>query len=341
MFFCRLSRVNAVFLFVFLLLETDAVHGESNAEILSKIRSAWQERRDAIKSFYSECALEKSETIGVQKVDTFGDEFDPAFPTHEEYFHQTLTFAFDGGKLAYKLEGEEWSQIKNAKAHYLYHVAFDGKGNQTLLHSVTSPWGEINHEPNPHDALTSNIHLKPHWLSIDPRAYLERMGYEPDKMVIVNNEALRRDQRCIEFDIPRTAGLPAHQNPEWTAQLYLGSEQGYLPVAFVGYYKDDLQFEIDIEHGPNDQVGWALSGWTQKQFGDRPFTVDGAVMKLRVNAAIDKAVFDVSFPVGTRIVETVGKEQRNFIKMPDGTLKPFSEKPAPQPGLRPIAPSGT
>ncbi len=141
-------------------------------------------------------------------------------------------------------------------------------------------------------------------------------------MAIVQRNVLCQDRECLEIHCPRT-------NPEWIGRLYLDPSRGYLPVRFVQQHKGAVQNEIEIEHVRNKAIGWALSGWTQKQFespGENLNTTNGGVLECKINVNLEAALFDLEFPVGAWLIEDTQHGTRYFIKMADGSLKPISEK---------------
>jgi hypothetical protein len=297
------------------------VLGETDAQLLSKIRSAWQERRETMKSFYFECAIESVEKIVRNKVDTFG-QADPNDPPHDELLRSMLTFASHHGGLAYRLDGEQWNFITNGKSPSRFHAAFDGRGNRWLLQQGPTPYGEIDHLREPGDFLTNTGNLQALWLAIDAKAYLQCRGFETDKMAVLGLDAVRNGGKCIELDIPRG-------NADWQGRLCVDSAHGFLPTSFVLEYRGDVRQDLAMEHRHNDTSGWTLAGWTIKRF-DRPgelhSTVNGAVMKCEVNTEVAPALFDVRFPAGTKVTEKIGKKDRHFIQMEDGSQTPIRQE---------------
>ncbi len=143
------------------------LHAESDTETLTKIRRAWAERRNAIKTFHFVCALDERTKVVRGETHLFGDSEDPSHPPLYETFRKTLMFSLDNGKLAYRLEGEHWSEITQAKEPYLFQVAFNGLGNKSLLRQASAPHGRIDHRREPDGQFTGGTHLVPFRLTFD------------------------------------------------------------------------------------------------------------------------------------------------------------------------------
>jgi hypothetical protein len=307
------SRVKIICLISLALLSRGNVRGESDAEILSKIRSSWEERRNSMKSFEYVCALEVVEKTRIEKPDAFG-ELDPLSLVWDAQLRKTLTFAADNGKLTYRLEGEHWSQVTRAIAPYFFHVVYDGSGNRSLLQQK---FGTIDHVAEPASHLTNGLYLKALWLSIDPKAYLKRLGYEIDRMSVADKDAFYDGRECIEVLIPRG-------NANSQGRLYIDSSKECLPIAFLAEHQGSPRNQVVMEYRPHDKVGWALAGWSYAHYAradELEMSIIGKVTKHEVNSAPNKNLFNVKFPPGTQVIEKVGQQERYFIQMPDGSLK--------------------
>ncbi len=310
--------------FHFVLLGLTNVRAETNPDVVKETRRAWIQRRDSMKSFSYVCAVEETKKGSHGLADAHGEPNDslmPKTPISDEVVRMSTTFSFEKGKLAYRLEGEQWSEITQAKAPYLYRAAFDGSENVTLLHAPI-PMGSINHHREPDSGLTAGVHQIAFWLTFDPTAFLQRQGYDCDKMRVVTPGGLVYEGRkCFEVELPRS-------NHRWLGRIFVDPSRGYLPVRFIQEFDGAVRSDISIGYAKEEKLGWVASTWEQTRY-DSPGVASnrsiGSVLKTEFNTKLTQAIFDVQFPVGAQVVEETDMGNRYFIKDPDGSLRPIKE----------------
>jgi hypothetical protein len=293
-------------------------HAESDTETVKTILRDWTARRDATKTFHYVAALGQIEKVVHGPTDVFGQPESPGSTVSDEAFTKMMTFSYDNGKIAFRLEGEGWSEERQAKVHYLFHNAFNGRDFIRRMGQAESFHGQIEHPNAPPLVLTNATDHMAIWLTFDPVGLLNRLGGDVEKMQIARRDVECDGRKCTEVLLP-----PGR------ARLFLDPARGYLLVRFVREGNGRIHSDLHMKYNHQKEHGWVLSEWVAKSFDSRGEISDErnfVVQECEVNTNLAKKLFEIDFSAGTKVSEVTPNGRRYFVSEGHGTLKPLSKE---------------
>lgn len=103
-------------------------------------------------------------------------------------------------------------------------------------------------------------------------------------------------------------------------RIWFAARQGFPLVRTAGGHDKRDFYQFDIETRDDDQWGWLPKGWkfANVAAGDLRIGQTATVTDLAVNVPVDPKLFDIDFPPGTDVYNSVTKE--NYI-VPEGRGK--------------------
>lgn len=291
---------------------------------IATMRTAWDTRHKQIRSYRYDCRhkddLVTTEVPNNEPVDSepYQDESVPPIVVE---LQTKITFAKSGRKLAYNETGDDWNPHAKVRRIRDYKVAFNGIFNRRLSTSPGVPSGELDRSHEPNDSLTAGVNQTALWIWYSPVDYLRRQSYNLESMSVRNSQANHAGTPCIELLLERGENTP------WQGSLYVDPKRDYVPLRFMQKYNEVTRTDLVIDYRRHDAVGYAVSSWQDKQFDykGRPLhTRTAKVENAAINEPVDDALFAISFPAGTRVVERTPGGSRYFQQQDDGELKPIS-----------------
>ncbi len=291
-------------------------------ETIAALRAAWDSRHKQVWSFRYDCQLKEDFVISkVPSGNPFdvGPGLDDSAPRTVEELRRKITFAKSGRKLAYVETGNRWDRGTLKRTVQDYKVAFNGVYNRQFSPSGI-PSGEIDRSHQANDSLTAGADQVALWMWHSPVDYLMRQGYELNSISVRNSQVDYAGTPCIELLLPRG------ESP-WRGYLFLDPKRDYVPLRFVQERSGVTRSDLSIDYRRHDVAGHCVSSWREKEFDDKGrllHTRTASVDEATINAAIDDALFAVSFPAGTRVVERTADGKKYYMQQDDGELTPIS-----------------
>ena len=310
---------------------SEAVADDEQTE---QVRSAWELRRKRIVSLEYEFTVTDthvfrggrylSEDPFAQSPQLNDSSSGTPRTTLETRVH-SMKYSMAGGRFAYRKEGENWDPgSPQSRTKRSYTAIFDGNTNKYLNKGGPAPTGGIRRNcRQPHDRLASNSNLIPLSLLYFPADLIRRVGYDPQRMKVVQSHKVRGEYDCTELLIPAVTKHPNLVSP-WRARVYVDATREYLPRGLVLENAGNVRRDISIEYIANEKVGWLVSHWSYNQFnssGDVVMSSSGRVTRSSVNEPIEDSAFELTFPAGTHVEELMGDDVRKFIVLPNGTWR--------------------
>jgi hypothetical protein len=284
--------VFGVGLLAFLLsLDSVIAANQTDAAVLRQVRVAWKSRKDLIKIFHFECELVEHVTKAAKPGATnlFGDA-PVGTPTIDVELRSDIAFSYDRGKRSFKMEGQQWDELRAVPKDYLFRAIFDGE-YKSLVQSGSMPHGLIDRRRTPDSDLITLTHLTAFWIAVDPDAYFKARAYETDKMRVGKQRVACDGRECVELRIPRG-------NAQWEGLLYVDPERSYVPV--------QLQQTLYPSGRPSSSAS-------------------AKVKHFAINSNLDDALFMLSFPPGCHVSWITDHRRKYFVQLDDGSLKEIAE----------------
>lgn len=281
---------------------------ENQGGIEDGIRKAWKERSDKIESFECKCSLTRTDSP-----EAASDVFSKQKPQGPVELKQPFTLIKKGKKLWMQSKGEQWNNETQSPMNQTYTRCFNGKMNKALLEGDTYrfPAAQANIDRQPAEELIKNTHYTPLWLSFSAGDMLNRLNFKTSAMSANGKQC--QGKPCVEIKMSRD-GVESY--------VYVDPTRANVPVRFVEMRgQKEVRSETTIQYDKNEVVGWVLSSWISKLYGGNgevETTVVGKMEKVEINGLIKDEVFDIPFPVGTRIRETINGVTKFYIQEADG-----------------------
>jgi len=297
--------------------------------IIEEIQAAWRARHDAIKSFTYECRIKES-LFNIKRYGPF-DDFSGSVDGEVSRgktsvpridLEKTLTIRFADGKISLMLEGERWDHASESRKYSLYHVAFDGSHNRSLLDGRLMTSGKVEKASEPTTSITRSTRLVAVYLWFSPLDILSGLGFQLEKMTVSDPHATVDGRDCVELLIPRG-------NKASRGVLYVDPSRQYVPVRLSWFYKGLVVSEQSIRYSPDPQVGSVMSAWmnTQKtETGHLQRIISNEVTRSRINEPLTIGDFTVDFPPGACLVEHDGNEKEYFLVLDNGERRTITQQ---------------
>jgi hypothetical protein len=298
---------------------TEGLRAETDEQTVKAILRDWAARHDSMRTFHYVCALATVEKVVHGPTDPFGSPIHPGENVAEEALTKTMTFSYDNGKLAWREEGEQWSEGAQSKVPFLSHYVFNGKDNFERMQQAKYLEGRIDHRNKPDSALISAVDHWPIWVTFDPAGVFKRKGVEVEKMRIASRDVECDGFKCIEV---------VWANKRGVAHIFVDAARGHLPVKFVTEGNGKVGTDFHIKYKQQEDFGWVLSESFVRLYdsrGEKTTERDVVVQNCEINKKLNKKLFEIDFPVGTPITEQTPDGERYSVRDADGSMKSVSK----------------
>ena len=292
---------------------------------VEEILRAWSDRRDQVESLDCEWHVEEyrvgddmpilARLLGGQTAAT--DD-----PPPVRSLRRSVTFRISGSKFFASIEREPTGPEMSFPGNIQRAVrAFDGSTNRELTLSPLLNTGNIYPSDSVDGRLTNLREFAGVWMAIEPRAYLQRLGFVPSQMTIRNRWTNADGEEIVEVVVPRG-------NPEWRMTIQLNRWHGYLPIDAREDRNGEVRSSLSLTYAPNEQMGWSLQEWEDHLF-DRSGDPSGSrrcqVVRFDVNTPVPEDSFTIEFPEGAHVARYAGPgregDEEYFIVGEDGELR--------------------
>jgi thiol-disulfide isomerase/thioredoxin len=310
-----------------LVLHSDAAEPDPT---VAHILSAWSERAAQIHAFRFDCEITDTR-FNIPRYDV-GDPFSGSRDGEATVgevvaeridFGKTMSVRRAGDLFASSLRGEQWDYQNEERIYFATSSAFDGSSQYRLFEGRIIV-GDVQNLAGADETLTNfGSHIAVH-LWHTPVACLNRLGFQPDKMKIVDHHARVAGRDCLELSIPRTS-------KRWQGTLYVDPARNYVPVRFTMMLGKVTTSERTMEYAPNPVTGWVLAAWVDKRFTEKgaPESVERVdVTRVVLNEPSRDGDFKITFPSGALVTEHDGDRTKHFLILDNGDRRPADERAA-------------
>jgi hypothetical protein len=232
-------------------------------------------------------------------------------------------FAMVNSKRAITKDGGQWDQSQNRVVPEIYRAVFNGVDNRYLSEGGLVPIGgiRIDDVPKPHARVVNNQHLIAIRLASSPTEVLRAVGYDTQRMSVINQDVARKGHRCVEVTMPYRA-----VNSTRTARVFVDPSRSFVPIALVLEKDARVEREFSVDYVADESMDWFVSKWTDRQFNSRRKVIEsrvGRVRRVSINRPIDDSVFELEFPEGAHVVVRKGERREPHVVLAGGSMEPM------------------
>ncbi len=226
----------------------------------------------------------------------------PPLPKEGMRYEQFHTFSYDGKRTNHIASLLAAQQVEGEYLRTQFRDTHDGKNRLQLKlpnKQRDTHYGRI-YPPNVQNHTLSLAYVEPilqwHRLPVSDQqvdklnlsAQDARIAVDGVKCVVVNE--LRRNL---------------------TGTFYLDPDRDFLLVRYVLKNGDRVARQTDFEYSADEDIGWALNGWTMQWFynqGELSASTRATVRESEINSDLPAEEFTIDFPAGT-FIDDLRKEK--------------------------------
>lgn len=324
---CFMVYFSAIFIASSSLLSAESPQSQLSVELLREIRTEWMQRMKKVHSISFLVDIEQAwKTAGPVENGQAGDPMGPP-PVGKTPLMSRIDFFFEDGKCAFfetVLNSEQtFSSAKDWSHVTSQTIAFNNEKTARLVASeqgsrsmgVIEPGKEgVQNVGNYGPLLGANL-----WLT--PERTLENIGWSADRMEVLETNVKVGDRECVRLQLWRSQRPNTGKKPGGIAYLDLDRERRWLPVQWQTFNGQRPVTKIDFEYETHEGISvpsrWAMM--TYETGDDIPGSVLSSVVSdVKLNHDIPDAKFEVTFPIGTYVMEKSRDQIRYFVMKKKG-----------------------
>jgi hypothetical protein len=303
--------------FVGTILVWNAHADDKGKKSLQALVAAWKERESKVasfdfavsgKEFKRATTIPEQAMIMVGQVPKSGPLSLPDLTTPV-----TIRVVSDQSRRA-RLEytSTSWSAEKGGYVPQAVTDVFDGKARKLL---IPSGWLDYPCASITGDIATqwaADVRFSPIGMVLRPLS----MGFfDTAKLVITPNTALVDQQPCL---------IVTHsQGQDLENRVWVDPARDYVPVRWYEVYRGTTTVSIEIKYSSDPQYGWVPTSWNYAYLlpkGEVRESISCKVTHYEINKPISDDTFDIQFPPGTWVTDTINNE--TYIVREGGKRRP-------------------
>jgi hypothetical protein len=307
-----------------------AARGAEEATV-AKVLEAWRRHQASTKSFQCDCSLEQSVMKGnlISSRDPWADPLRKGAPQGATLLRSDVTFSLSGDKIAYSKEGDQYDPESQSLKRTKIRKVFDGICDKNLYEGASVPMGEVVTGGRSSSIIMLDNELLPFLLPFSTVLYLERLGYEPTRMVVSQLHTFRDGQDCVELSIPTSASF--------TLYIYADCARDYMPIEYVKKRNGLAAFTSSVMYASDRDGPWRISAMQSTLFdrtGAPSISWSYKVKRSSINEPLNNTVFVLEFPESTHVVEgphilspsdkSDGKDRKHYVVARNKKPEPIS-----------------
>jgi hypothetical protein len=295
---------------------------------IESVSKAWKDRQESVERAWFEFTLTQTYHKGATDYLASlsrGKVTDIPNPPQDYFVKGKGKVTFDGAKLRYYFDHDQWDP--QARALYPEHVeeAFDGEFTKYLIRPTSSskPYGGAEIRPAKKSKFGSQLSLLP-LLSLgrgDPAGFVGDLGgyrLSPGVFPVATRP-------CVE--LVKTSRVKNQRQV-----LYLDSERGFALVRRMTIENEKPTWQLDVVYSDDPIVGWVPKSWEYfVRSNDGKVVVDSGsrvVTAYKINPKLGPEEFDFRLPPGTAVRDSTSGKAVESVIQDDG------EKGGEVPGAR-------